>query len=59
MNQPISMLQSNNPTNKKDREAHPILQIKDIAITIMVVVLDQGVAVGRVVLLSVALLAVE
>ena len=59
MNQPISMLRSNNPINKKDREAHPILQIKDIATTIMEAVLDQEVAVGRVVLLLVALLAVE
>ena len=59
MNQPISMLRSNNPINKKDREAHPILQIKDIGTTIMEVVLDQEVAVGRVVLLLVALLAVE
>jgi len=59
MNQPISMLRSNNQINKKDKVAHPILQIKDIATTIMEVVLDQEVAVGRVVLLLVALLAVE
>ena len=53
------MLRSNNQINKRDREAHPTLQIKDIATTIMEVVLDQEVAVGRVVLLLVALLAVE
>ncbi len=60
MNQRILTPRSNNPANKNGREARPIRQIKDIATTMVAVVLDQEVVVGQVVLLlAVAFLAVE
>jgi len=42
INKPISILRSNKPNYKKEREANPKLHIRYIAIKIMEVVLDQG-----------------
>lgn len=54
MSLPILMLQNktHNPRNKKGKAARPILQIRDIEITTMVVDLDQGVVVDQGVPLS-------